>query len=96
MQPSLLDLAPRFQGPDLAPADQRRLGRQLEAVRQVMADERWRTLRQISELVDAPESSVSARLRDLRKSSHGQYAVDRKRSAPGSGLWLYRVRVGEP
>lgn len=79
----------RFSGPDLTPADVRRLGRQLLAVLHVMSDGRWRTLRQISDESGAPEASVSARLRDL-KNKH-EIAYEKKRMAPDSGLHLYRI-----
>lgn len=65
--------------------------KQLTRVRTLMADGRWRTLREISRRVRAPEQSVSARLRDLRKPRHGRYIVARV-AAPGKRLVnLYRV-----
>ena len=75
--------------------DGRRLGRQLERVRAVMADGRWRTLRALSDAVDAPEASTSARLRDLRKEKHGGLWVQRRRKAGTKGAWEYRVACGQ-
>jgi hypothetical protein len=66
--------------------DGARLGQQLERVRNLMADNQWRTLAEIGEAVGSPEASVSARLRDLR----GQgLTVDRE--FVRRGLWRYRV-----
>jgi hypothetical protein len=75
--------------PDL---DQARLGDQVRAVRGLMLDGRWRTLAEIASLVHAPEASVSARLRDLRKPRFGAMTVERRRRGEGRrGLWEYRV-----
>jgi DNA-binding Lrp family transcriptional regulator len=68
-----------------------RLRRQLYAVRKAMFDNRWRTLKQLSDEVGAPEASVSARLRDLRKKKFGGYIVERQRIPNGNGLHIYRV-----
>lgn len=69
--------------------DGNRLRRQLDAVRNLMADGLWRTLRQISHNTGYPEASVSARLRDLRKSKFGSYVVERRYVE--RGLFEYRV-----
>lgn len=66
-----------------------RLARQLTAVRELMADGEWRTLGEIAATVQAPQASVSARLRDLRKSRFGSFTVERKYL--GDGLFQYRV-----
>lgn len=79
----------RFLGPDITPADTARLGRQLVAVMSYVADGRWNTLRRIAEETGAPEASVSARLRDMRRLG---WVVERMRAAPASGTWLYRAR----
>lgn len=68
--------------------EKKRLGKQLERVRDFMADGAWRTLGEIEGLTGAPQASASARLRDLRALGH---TVQRRRTAPGSGLWEYRV-----
>ena len=57
--------------------DSARLGEQMLAVLSVMADGQWRTLAQLSEAAGAPEASVSARLRDLRKPRFGGHRVER-------------------
>ena len=79
-----------------------RLTRQLDRVAHVMRSGDWLSLGSIAEttrdVFDALDSepAISARLRDLRK--HG-WAVERKRSRPGSNLWIYRatppVKAGE-
>lgn len=69
--------------------DGERLGRQLVAVRDCMADGQWRTLREISQATGAPEASASARLRELR---HDGHTVERRRRGdPRAGIWEYWV-----
>jgi biotin operon repressor len=76
--------------------DAERLGTQLVRVLALMRDGEWRTLRQIADAVGGSEAGVSARLRDLRKTRHGGYTVDRERRGdPTRGLWYYRVRIEE-
>lgn len=72
-----------------AERDGSRLTQQIHAVRRLMADKNWRTLAQIAADVNAPEASVSARLRDLRKPRFGNYVVERRYVE--RGLWEYRV-----
>ena len=83
----------RFDGATFDPVkDTTRLSTQMLKVASLMADGRWRTLREIGEAVDAPEASVSARLRDMRKKQHGSCIVDRRRRGPASkGLFEYRT-----
>ena len=71
--------------------DHDRLANQLRAVRDVMLDGVWRSLMNISFQTGAPEASVSARLRDLRKVRFGGYIVERRYA--GDGLWEYRLIV---
>ena len=83
-----------FDGGTIDPAqDEARLTAQLQAVQAVMADGRWRTLRCIARRVNAPEASVSARLRDLRKERFGSWDVERRRVTRGQGLYEYRVKA---
>ena len=70
-----------FSGPDLEEADNRRLGRQLVAVRELMLDGAWRSLADIAARVAGSEAGISARLRDLRKPGFGGYLVERRRAA---------------
>lgn len=80
--------------PDL---DRKRLGDQMIRILDCMLDGKWRTLREISDMTDDPEASVSARLRDVRK-LWGEGAMEARRtpSVDGRrGLWQYRVRVAK-
>ena len=70
--------------------DEDRLRIQLAAVFKAVSDGQWWTLAQLSAEVDAPEASVSARLRDLRKPKFGGYLVERRRVPNGNGLHIYR------
>ena len=82
--------APSFGGKTYVPArDGNRLRRQLFAVKGVMADGKPHTLREISALVSAPEASVSARLRDLRKPQFGNHTISRRFIE--RGLFEYRM-----
>jgi len=87
---------PHFDGdtydPDL---DKVRLTGQSKRVYNVMKDGRWRTLNNISMLANGPESSIGARIRDLRKPKFGKYQVDRKRDSINKGMFLYRLVTPE-
>lgn len=77
-----------FRGSTFSAAlDGPRLQKQLHAVAECMADGEWRTLAEIAAATGAPEASVSARLRDLRRRG---FAVDRRRRSKGQHE--YRVR----
>jgi hypothetical protein len=79
---------PHFDGETIVPErDDSRLARQLTAVRAFMSDHGWHTLAEIALNVDAPEASVSARLRDLRKPRFG--GLDIQRRYVGTGLFEY-------
>ena len=84
---------PRFDGPGVTLRDRERLATQLERVRNLMLDGRWRTLEAIRQAVGGSEAGVSARLRDLRKDRFGGYTVNRRRVADG-GLHEYQVLRG--
>lgn len=84
---------PHFDGETYEPdRDHLRLARQHVAVRREMSDGRWWTLRELAEVVGAPEASVSARLRDLRKPRFGGYTIER--TYAGGGVWRYRMTEG--
>lgn len=83
---------PHFDGKTYEPAkDRKRLTSQLEAVRGFMLFAGWKTLQDIAIATGYPQSSVSARLRDLRKNKFGSYRVDRRRVE--SGLFEYKVSL---
>lgn len=95
--PLLFETAPRFSGPAYDPAvDQARLTKQLGRVFDVMCDGRWRILQEIAEATGDPHASISAQLRHLRKPRFGGYVVQKRRRAPLSGTWEYRVAAGDP
>lgn len=77
-----------------------RLASQMDRVRALMADGRWRTLAEVQRAIAVPgkhdtEAAISARLRDLRKGKFGALHVERRRRGePSQGLWEYRVVEG--
>ena len=72
--------------------DSLRLHRQLGKVWNVVKNGAWFTLREIADQIGAPEASVSARLRDLRKPKFGPNTVEREHI--GQGLYRYRLISG--
>lgn len=80
----------RFDGADIVPPrDNPRLSGQLEKIKFLMGDGYWRSLSEISRVIGAPEASVSAQLRNLRKPRFGGYKIERK--YVDNGLYLYRI-----
>lgn len=57
-----------------------------------MSDGRWRSLARISGIARAPQASVSARLRDLRKPRFGGFTIDHRHIE--DGLYEYRLVPG--
>jgi hypothetical protein len=79
-------------GVTFSPAhDTARLNDQLKRVMRLMLGGGWHTLREISDATGDPESSVSARLRDLRKQRFGGWTVERRRRTQGTHE--YQVRA---
>ena len=56
--------------------DNDRLQQQLGRVRKLMLDGKWRTLEQIEQSTGDPTASISARLRDLRKTKFGAFCFN--------------------
>jgi len=89
---------PLFDGRTYLPErDGKRLKSQLEAVRYVMSDGRWRTIPEIHRELSvlgfyATETSISSRIRDLRKSKFGAFKVF-SQPTDRQGLWAYKVEV---
>lgn len=82
---------PEFGGSTFDPKrDTSRLRAQLHKVRSVMLAGGWHTLTDLAEKVGAPEASVSARLRDLRKLKFGAYTIERRYVE--RGLFEYHLR----
>lgn len=71
--------------------DKDRLKKQLHHVKSTMSDGKWRTLGCLEGILGYPQASISARLRDLRKSKFGHHLVERERVPGGNGLYRYRV-----
>jgi len=91
----------RFNGPDLKPSiDGARLTGQLNRVFQVMSAGHWLTLSQIRTAIiekfekHDPEASISAQLRNLRKTQFGSHTIDRENK--GYGVFAYRLRTKHP
>lgn len=85
-----------------AQLDQVRLTSQLARVMGIMLDGDWRTLSEVARITHDPETSISARLRDLRKEKFGRLSpscrlhVERRRRGDGKrGLFEYRLTVEE-
>jgi hypothetical protein len=83
-----------FDGETFDPAlDGPRLTKQIARIFNLMADGRWRTLQEISEITGAPTPSVSTRLRDFRKDRFGGFTVEKRRRTADGGTYEYRLIV---
>lgn len=69
-----------------------RLNAQQWRVWGIMKDGDWHTLGEISQKTGDPEASVSARLRDFRRTEFGPFILDREFLTRG----LHRYRLREP
>lgn len=77
--------------------DQVRLNAQLDLVRTYLFRNRgWHTLDEIGSAVGAPPASVSARLRDLRKTKFGGYDIQRRLRGTAKGLYEYHLEFPDP
>lgn len=73
-------------------ADSERLTGQIKLVHDAMIDGKWRTLAEIEAITHAPQASISARLRDLRKPRFQCHIVERRaRGERERGLFEYRL-----
>jgi len=61
---------------------------QHERIFNFINDGKWTTLREIAAATGAPEASISAHLRDLRKAKYGSHIVDKR--YVGNGVYQYR------
>ena len=72
--------------------DRDRLKRQLYRVWAVIYNGNWLTLQEIKRETGDPLQSISARLRDFRKSRFGGHEIQRRRRhSPQRGLFEYRL-----
>ncbi len=69
--------------------DGARLNAQLARVLEALKDHDWHTLDALEKVTEAPQASISARIRDLRKAKFGGYRVERRYLH--DGLWEYRL-----
>jgi len=69
--------------------DGARLQKQLNDVRRFMDRGQWWTLYELSTATGHPQTSVSARIRDLRKTNFGGHKVERR--FVRAGLFEYRL-----
>lgn len=69
------------------PEEQKRLAKQLTAIRDIVADGGWHTLGSLRAKTGFSDASISARLREL-KNRHG-WTLEKHLEKPG--LWLYRM-----
>jgi len=85
----------RFNGPEYVPAiDDVRLTGQIKRIFDLMKDQQWRTLREISNVTGDPEASISAQLRHLRKDRFGNHIINRQpRGDRANGLFEYQLIV---
>jgi hypothetical protein len=85
-----------FNGPEEthSPEANARLKAQHTSIVDLMKDGYWRTLRQISMAVGAPEPSVSAQLRHCRKARFGGHTVNRRYVR--DGLYEYQLILKGP
>jgi hypothetical protein len=72
--------------------DGARLRGQLDAVRGALLSGGWWTLARLAVAAQGSEASVSARLRDLRKTKFGAYDIERRYVA--NGVWEYHLKMG--
>jgi biotin operon repressor len=72
-----------------AARDEVRLSRQLQNVKQILSDNRWHTLSEISQRIGGSEAGISARIRDLKKEKFGGHKIEKNHIA--NGLWRYRL-----
>ena len=84
-----------FDGPDYVPEfDKERLSGQIKRVYNLMKDGKFRTLREIEDAINDPQSSISAQLRNLRKEKFGSHEVNKQaRGDRKNGLFEYQLKL---
>ena len=79
-----------FKGSDyIQERDGKRLTKQFHKVFDLMQDGRYRTLPEISNLLNEPPASISSQLRHFRKVAFGSHIVNKKYE--GNGLFSYQL-----
>jgi hypothetical protein len=69
--------------------DGKRLAKNHMKLKDLMQDQRFRTLSEISAITHIPEASVSAGLRDFRKEKFGRHTVNKNYLE--NGLYSYQL-----
>lgn len=84
-----------FDGSDIdSQKDNARLTGQIKVIFDLMKDGKFRTLREIEDLTNFPQSSISAQLRNLRKERFGSFDVEKiSRGDRENGLFEYRILI---
>lgn len=81
----------RFDGADYKhERDSERLTGQIKRVFDLMRDEKFRSLSEISFLTGDGEASISAQLRNLRKPRFGGHEINKRYL--GDGLYVYQLK----
>ena len=69
--------------------DGKRLSKNHFKLKELMQDQRFRTLSEISAITNIPEASVSAGLRDFRKEKFGRHTLNKNYLE--NGLYSYQL-----
>lgn len=97
MTPTLFDGVPPTK------AEAKRLVSALKGIEAIMQDGQWWSSMRLKWALhdryglDVSESTVTAKVRDLRKAKHGGYRIDSDRTSGHSGRrqhWIYRMVLG--
>lgn len=85
----------KFDGSDIdSEKDNLRLAGQLKVIYDLVKDGKYRTLREIEDQTNYPQSSISAQLRNLRKERYGSFNIEkRSRGDRENGLFEYRIVI---
>lgn len=88
---------PEFDGSDYVPElDKKRLTGQMHDIFELMKDGEWRTLDEIAKILNHPQASISAQLRNFRKERFGGHKVNkRRRGDREAGLFEYQLELVE-
>lgn len=85
-----------FDGETYEPAlDKARLTAQYSRVFETMANGLFYTLKQLEELTKAPQASISARIRDMRKERFGSHTITRRRVEGGTYEYKLTINKGK-
>lgn len=84
-----------FSGSDIdAKLDNQRLSLQIVQIFNLMKDGAYRTLTEIAQATKYSEASISAQLRNLRKTIYGGHKISKRRTGrPNRGLFEYKLTI---